>query len=330
MFAPHHFPFLINYFEGIDGFVARKLNRPVPPSETTLTEEFCAMMDAGNQRAEGLLSYDIDALNRDLSSMGHDINADFRVQVHQHARGMEAYVSQADFGLILELDNRVLPGESWSEAYLMQAKRLFAGPSAEGYSLASGFHSATPDQDKRIEILAEILGEDSLKYCLYCPPTTGYESTAVAAVRTVHATRLGRQIFDYGLGFALHEHVLQTGGIDSGIWVSGSNHSVKTAFDLHNSAFGGSLPFAWFILKHLRSSSWPIGHDMAPPTKDHGRTKGIATGDPSTCQGLISELGERARKADVSVENLKVLPASSVTIRVRIGPAETPLPPPQS
>lgn len=71
MFAPHHLRFLIKYFDGIDAFVARKLSRPAPSGETTLTEEFCAMMDAGNQRAEGLLSYDLDALNADLASNGY-------------------------------------------------------------------------------------------------------------------------------------------------------------------------------------------------------------------------------------------------------------------
>lgn len=81
MFAPHHLPFLIKYFDGIDAFVARKLIRPAPPSETTLTEEFCAIMDAGNQRAEKLLPYDLDALNTDLGSMGHIIDADFQIRV---------------------------------------------------------------------------------------------------------------------------------------------------------------------------------------------------------------------------------------------------------
>ena len=51
MFAPHHLPFLIKYFDGIDAFVARKMSRPAPPGETTLTEEFCAMMDAGQADA---------------------------------------------------------------------------------------------------------------------------------------------------------------------------------------------------------------------------------------------------------------------------------------
>ena len=107
MFAPHHLPFLIKYFDGIDAFVARKMSRPAPPGETTLTEEFCAMMDAGNQRAEGLLSYDLDALNADLSSNGYVIDADFQIQVHPHARGDAALDDAGAIGPIFE--NEICP-----------------------------------------------------------------------------------------------------------------------------------------------------------------------------------------------------------------------------
>jgi len=324
MFAPHHLPFLIKYFDGIDAFVARKMTRPVPPSETTLTEEFCAMMDAGNQRAERLLGYDLDALNADLASNGYVIDADFQIQVHPHARGMEAYVSQADFGLILEVENRVLPEESWSAAYLMQAKRLFANPSAQGYDLMSGFRSSTSDQDKRIQMLASILGEDAMKYCLYCPQTTGYEATARAGIRTIHATRLGQKIFDFACGLALHDHVLQTGGVDAGIWVAGSKKPIATAFDLHRAAFHGASPFTWFILEHFDRHSPRL--DGLHPASASERVMQIAQGDRTACQALIDELGDQARKAEISIENLTVLPASTVTIRMQAGPSETRLP----
>lgn len=324
MFAPHHLPFLIKYFDGIDAFVARKMTRPAPPGETTLTEEFCAMMDAGNQRAEGLLSYDLDALNADLASNGYVIDADFQIQVHPHARGMEAYVSQADFGLILEVENRVLPEASWSAAYLMQAKRLFANPFAQAYDLMSSFRSSTGEQDKRIRMLASILGEDALKYCLYCPQTTGYEATATAGIRTIHATRLGQKIFDFACGLALHDHVLQTGGVDAGIWVAGSKKPIASAFDLHHAAFHGAAPFTWFILEHFdRHSLW---RDEPDPASASDRVMRIAQGDRTACQELIDELGDQARKAEISIENLTVLPASTVTIRIQAGPPETRLP----
>lgn len=328
MFAPHHLPFLIKYFDGIDAFVARKMTRPAPPGETTLTEEFCAMMDAGNQRAEGLLSYDLDALNADLASNGYVIDADFKIQMHPHARGMEAYVSQADFGLILEVDNRVLPEASWSAAYLMQAKRLFARPVAQAYDLRCGFSSSTGEQDRRIRLLASILGEDALKYCLYCPPTTGYEATATTAIRTIHATRLGQKIFDYICGLALHSHVLQVGGVDAGIWVAGLKTPIASAFDLHNAAFHSASPFTWFILEHFDRYSL-CGYEVPDPAYSPDRVMQIARGERDACQDLVDELGEQARKAEISIENLTVLPASTVTIRIQAGPPETRLPPRQ-
>ncbi len=325
MFAPHQLPFIIKYLDGIDAFVARKLIRPSPPSETTLTEEFCAMMDAGNQRAEGLLPYDLDALNADLASMGHIIEADFHIRVHPHARGMEAYVSQADFGLVLEVQNRVLPGESWSAAYLMQAKRLFASPPTRGFDLGSDFRSSSREQDQRIRILASLLGEEALKYCLYCPPTRGYEATAIAAIRTIHTTRLTQKIFDYACGLAMHDHLLETGGVEAGIWVAGTERRLASAFDLHTAAFHGASPFTWFILEQFeRHSLWPDKLDAGYASE---RVMQIAQGDRTACEELVNELSDQARKADISVENLTVLPASTVTIRIQTGPPETRLPP---
>ena len=174
MLSPYHIPLLVRYFNGIDIAVSKRLLRSVPPSEPTLTEEFCALMDVDNQRRESSLEFDIDSLNAALCEHGDLIDADFRIETHQHTGRMEAYVSQSDFALVIDFEHTVLPDLSWGTAYLMQAKRLFPLKD-DTYGVTSAFASADKEQHLRMQALSDILGDDAMKYCLYCPPTYGYE-----------------------------------------------------------------------------------------------------------------------------------------------------------
>lgn len=141
MLTPYQLPLFVRYFDGIDLAVSRRLLRPVAPSETTLTQEFCALMDAGTQRREASLPFDAEALQADLARPGDMVDVQISIETHQHGPRLEAYVSQSDFGLILEYQNTVLPEFNWKAAYLMQAKRLF--PQASGsYGLATAVPSA--------------------------------------------------------------------------------------------------------------------------------------------------------------------------------------------
>ena len=64
---------------------------------------------------------------------------------------------------------------------------------------------------------------------------------------------------------------------------------------------------------------------MAPSeTPSVVRTRNIIDGDPAACRALIDALGSRARRADLDTENIKPLPASSVTITIRAGSGPDP------
>lgn len=324
MLGPYHLPLLIRYFDGIDLAVSKRLLRRVPPSEPTLTEEFCALMDAESQRRERLLEFDIDALSAALRAHGELIDVDFSIDAHQHAKWMEAYVSQSDFAFVLECENMVLRDRSWHAAYLMQAKRLF--PTTTGtYGVASTFTSTDRGQQRRIRTLANILGESAIQYCLYCPPTSGYELHAASAVRTLHAANLEDHIFDYSLGLALHDEIKRSGGVETGIWIVDTQAEPRTATDLHAVAFKRAHPLTWFLLQHFGErarfgGSWKSGRSS--PSHQIDRVSAIARGDATAIRALIDELGDDARKADLAPETHRVLPATTVTIRLRVGPPE--------
>jgi hypothetical protein len=327
MFGPYQLPHFIKYFDGIDLALSRRMLRSTLPSETTLTEEFCALMDAPTQRREHSLSFDIDALTKALTQHGGAIDVEIDVATHKHLSGMEAYVSQSDFGLVLEYRNLVLPARSWSAAYLMQAKKLF--PTSKGFSEHSKFLSADADQHTRIRFLADILGESALKYCLFCPPTTGYETRAVGVLRTLHDTSLSGRIFDYAVGLALRDELQRSGGIEAGVWISGTEEEPIEVATMHAAAFDGSCPFTWFILQHF---SWgsnftsSMQSSSLHPSTEVDRVKAIATGDRAAISTLIKELGDKIRPSIKGRENFRVVPASSITVRVSIGPEGVDLP----
>src|SRR5215217_8818401 len=101
---------------------------------------------------------------------------------------------------------------------IMQAKKL--SPTRRGYSELSQFSSADADQHERIQILSSILGASALRYCLYCPPPSGYETRSIGVLRALHDVKLAGDIFDYAIGLALRDEVQRTGGIESGIWIA--------------------------------------------------------------------------------------------------------------
>lgn len=322
MFSPYQIPFFIRYFDGIDAAVSKRLSRRNPPTETTLTEEFCALMDADSQRRENLLKFDADALQTALSLPRDMLGVDFTIATHQHGQKLEAFVSQADFGLILDYRNTVLPNLNWKTAYLMQAKRLFPDTGG-GYSVASKFSSTSVDQQSRMRDIAKILGERAIQYWLYMPQTTDYDVNSTSAIRNLHSRNLMDNIYDYAVGLALHEALQQSGGVDAGMWIANLESTCKNAADVHKGAFNSTIPFTWFILEHFgRLSSRHMddigtAHDVSTE-----RVLKIATGDPTTSQELIDELGDRARDSDFDPTRMKVLPGNSITIRVTSGPPE--------
>ncbi len=325
MLTPYQLPLFVRYFDGIDLAVSRRLLRPVAPSETTLTQEFCALMDEDTQRREASLPFNVDALQAALARPGDMVDVQISIETHQHGPRLEAYVSQSDFGLILEYQNTVLPEFNWKAAYLMQAKRLFAR-TAGGYGLTSSFTSISPEQRRRMHDLEAILGRGALRYWLYMPPTLGYDPTSSAEIRALHNRNLSGHIFDYALGLALRDALAQSGGIDAGLWITGLDAG-DTALEIHETAFCTAHPFTWFILAHFSNAPSSFGLDGCLNSDNRGflgveRVAQIAAGDRQSAQTLIDELGEKARDPDFDPATMTVLPANSVTIKLRSGPRE--------
>lgn len=167
MFGPQHLTHLIAYFDGIDAALSQRMLRKHAPDEPALTNELCALLDADTQRSEGRPSYTVDHLNADLSAVGDGLDVEVTIDTYPHNSAMERHVSQSDFGLVLEYENRILPWENWYAAYLVQAKKLFRNSRSDEYDGRSRFQAIKPEQQRRLERLSNLLGPDALLYCLY-------------------------------------------------------------------------------------------------------------------------------------------------------------------
>jgi hypothetical protein len=111
-------------------------------------------MDAGTQRREKLLEFNIDRLNAALAACGDDMQFDVRIDTHPHNPIMEAFVSQSDLGLNVKYQNHVLPAENWLNAYLLQAKRLHRADRSGEYDDRASFKSVDRRQHDRLEAFA--------------------------------------------------------------------------------------------------------------------------------------------------------------------------------
>lgn len=185
MFGPQHLTHVIRYLDGVDYALSQRMLRKHPPDEPALTNELCALLDADTQRAEESLPYSVDQLNADLVAVGDDLDFEITLDTYPHNAAMERHVSQSDFGLVLAYNNRILPEESWSTAYLVQAKRLFRNAHSGQYDQRAGFQAVNADQQARLDRLSTILGKGSLRYSLYCPQTQSIPDQTRIQVRAL-------------------------------------------------------------------------------------------------------------------------------------------------
>lgn len=327
MFGPQHLTHVIAYFDGVDGALSQRMLRKHPPDEPALTNELCALLDAETQRIEGRPAYGADQLNSHLAAAGDGLDIEVTLDTYPHNSAMERHVSQSDFGLVLDYENRVLPEESWSTAYLVQAKRAFRDPGSGKYDEKSRFEAANAEQQVRLDRLADILGHGALRYCLYCPPTPELTDIARTQVRALHTRNLTDRIFDYGAGLALRDTLVANGGINAGIWFAPIETKPARLVGLHDAAFRSALPLTWFLIEHfgprthggwdaclLRGSPLLANRGEGP----NHRVRGIVTGDDRAVRELVAQLSAAGEDREAP-GSITVLPRHTITIKVTVG-----------
>lgn len=318
MLSPRAIRLLLRHFDALDQVVARRLTRKRPWAEEALTSFLCDLLDSETQAEENVV-YTLRQLHEDLARSDEPVGVRLRIDSHQYPKHLERWVTQADFGFIINYQDQLERGHSATSAWLMQAKRVF--PSSNGsYEPDSKFESWDADQDARMKALRDWAGEDFIQYFLYCPRPKELEQHVREALNQSRTNALSGYIFDYTLGLELRDDMLSDSPtIAAGLFVASLDHTPKTLAETHAALFSATVPFSWFIVQHMANGRHSINHPN--PTLESGRAIGprrreierLIRGDHHVLEGM--DLPESLS------QNVppRVLPAHTIEISVVCG-----------
>lgn len=320
MLSPRTIRLLLRHFDALDDVVASRLTRKRPWQEEALTGLLCDLLDAETQEEERV-SYTLSQLLEDLGKTYEPVGVNLRVDTHQYPKHLERWVTQSDFGLIINYQDQFDRSLSTSTSWLMQAKRLF--PSKSGhYDTNSKFESINQDQHKRMQLLREWAGEDFIRYFLYCPRPKKLDPTVRESLNHARTKALSGEIFDYTLGLELRDDLLSgSPTVASGLFVASLEDTPKNLIQTHESIFGRATPFSWFLVQHIASArpsrrglhASPESVRATSCTQRGKDIERLVRGDHRVLNGF--DLPE-----NMSEESLpKVLPAHTIEISVICG-----------
>ncbi len=328
MISPPAVRLIIRHFDAIDQAVAKRTTRKRPWLEPGITSYLCDLMDEDTQVEEGL-SYSLKDLNRELASVDGLLDVRLSIDTHEYPPKLERWVTQADLGLVLRFDDALLPQESWTRAWLLQAKRI--APDALNpvrYSETSRVTSVDAAQLARMKRLNEILGPDVVRYLLYCPRPELLDDLTRQKLLHLRRHELVTQIFDYVLGLELRGELERPdSSLAAGMFVALLEGGPATLGAVHRGIFRSTLPFSWFIVSHCFSSGPGAHHGMRhpdrpgrmePPGANGEWVRRIVTGDTQAIDRLLAELGETAEGP------WPVLPQHTLTVGLGVGTSMDP------
>ena len=208
MLSPIAFDLIIKYFDAVDRTVAAFLNGIRPWGETALTFLLCGLLDEKKQEILNL-PYTLRQLNEELSAFD-SLEIHVTLETHEYPPNIERWVTQSDLGFVVNFNNLMIPSDSWTASWLLQAKRLY--PTSNNpmqYDETSQFGAANSAQHARIKKLIDATGVSFIKYLLYCPRVESLDHVTRQKIRHLHNRSLGAHIYDYTPGFQLYKERLK-------------------------------------------------------------------------------------------------------------------------
>ena len=331
MISPKAVDFIIKHFDAIDKVVSKRLNRKRPWSEPSLTSLLCDLMDHDTQDEEKI-EYSIDTLNKDLEEFDGLLDVSFIIETHEYSPKVERWITQSDLGLIINFEDHLLPKDSWSISWLLQAKKVFPDKkNPVEYSESSKFQSYNPKQSDRIKKLIEGVGIDFVKYLLFCPRPSDLKDDLRKKLTHLRNKQLSNHIFDYTLGLELKDELSKfDSSLAAGLFISPTDDCPRNLGSVHKEIFNLSIPFSWFMASHFAGRSFE-SHDRFSPVyrrkplkrskskssdSGHGNEEiadAIVRGDESAIRHINEILGQNI---DIA---FPILPPHTMTINVSVG-----------
>lgn len=338
MISPKAIHLIIQHFDAIDKAVSKRLNRKRPWSEPSLTSLLCDLMDQETQNEEKL-AYTIECLNRDLSEIDGLLDASFVIETHEYSPQVERWVTQSDLGLVMNFEDHLLPNESWSIAWLLQAKKLFPDKrNTIKYSEVSRFESHDIKQAERMKKLEETLGIDFIRYLLYCPRPADLDDITQKKLAHLRNLQLSSNIFDYTLGLELRDELSKIeSSLAAGLFISRIDGCPRNLGEVHKGILNTSHPFSWFIANHFSGRDYQgrdrlIRHGRNPlknPKRDMGdainpQGEKIVDAIVKGKEEAIKYVIESCHNNENVTKEFQILPPHTMTINIGIGSSLNP------
>ena len=335
MLSPIAFDLIIKHFDAIDRVVAARLSRKRPWSEPALTSLLCDLLDEETQEDQNL-SYTLRQLNEELNSFdGLEMNA--TLETHEYPPHIEGWVTQSDLGFVVSFNNLMLPDDSWTASWLLQAKRLY--PTSKDpvqYDETSRFGGMDKEQHARIEKLVDATGVPFIKYLLYCPRVESLGHVTRQKLRYLHNKSLATHIYDYTFGLQLYNELRKVeNSLGAGLLIADPRYLPGTFGVAHSELlkpitpldWPSVTPLAWFLALQLADECPDIDQQhglrrslrlpptVAPPNhSDLDWVHGIVTGDEEAVERVLELFNDDNERTPEPF-----LPPHTLTIGVSIG-----------
>ncbi|MFI6216989.1 hypothetical protein ACIBCD_33745 [Nocardia brasiliensis] len=231
----------------MDSLVAERLTRKRPWGEPALTSLLCDLLDE-DTCDDYPSAYGLSRLQQELQRTVPLLNFDCTIQTHEYPPNVERWVTQSDLGLIVQVNDYLVPDNNREGACLLQAKRLYPVPGTGGYSSDCRYGGHDAEQQRRAQAINQLLGHDLIKYLLYCPRPDALPARDAATLRHVRDSQLANDLHDGPDGLELHA-MLQQGSprLDAGIIVSPIDAIPATLRATYEGLFQDQLPWSWFL-----------------------------------------------------------------------------------
>lgn len=209
---------------------------------------------------------------------------------------------------------------------MLQAKRLspkLINPLI--YTEASNFTSVDKDQQQRIDLLNEILGDSYLKYLLFCPRPDDIDTDTKIKLAYLRNKRLSTHIFDYTVGLEIHNEFLNSSNtLKAGIFITDTKNGNLNLGQVHSEILQQTFPFSWFIAMNYVNDKKNLNEiDMMEKGIHHPKperqklVEGILLGDKKQIEKLIEKIEEV--RNDNFPNNIQILPKHKITLRCSVG-----------
>lgn len=333
MISPKAIHLIIQHFDAIDKAVSKRLNRKRPWSEPSLTSLLCDLMDQETQNEENL-SYSIESLNNDLADIDGLLDVSFVIETHEYSPKVERWVTQSDLGFVINFEDHLLPHESWSISWLLQAKKLFPdNRNPIKYSEASRFQSHDSKQAERMKKLEESIGIEFIKYLCFCPRPTDLDNITQKKLAHLRNLQLSKNIFDFTLGLELRDELSKIdSSLAAGLFISRIEDHPRSLGAIHKDILSASYPFSWFIASHFTGRDLQENHLISR----HGRRplrkskRGIEGDTDSRGESIVEALVKGKEEAikhvievccnsDNIVKEFPILPPHTMTVNIGVG-----------